>query len=196
MRSCLFCVSLFELCPEAKILFGFPVDLDTTRAEVLRGKRFLQHAAFLIGMIDKTVNMLGVDNKELTKTLTKLGKMHVTYGVKPEYFPMMTKSIVFMLKQVLGASWKYSDEGSWNSVLGSLTAGMVKGQRKLDKGLAAANKSAVITNWRSLMQVKDYEERAGVIIFKRYVLLYPPPVNRWTDKCSHTTRILVTHARL
>lgn len=184
----LFCFSLFELVPEAKILFGFPVDLDTTKLEVLRGKRFLQHAAFLISMIDKTVNMLGVDNKQLTKTLTKLGKMHVTYGVKPDYFPMMTKSIVFMLKQLLGESWQYSDEASWNSVLGSLIAGMVKGQRKLDKGLAAANKSTVITNWRSLMQVKNYEERSGVIIFKRYVLSIHPPVNHWMAKCSHPTR--------
>jgi hemoglobin-like flavoprotein len=118
-------------------------------------------------MIDKTVNMLGVDNEELSKTLLGLGKMHVTYGVKPEYFPMMTEAVVLMLKDLLGDSWKYSDGGAWNSVLGSLIAGMVKGQRKLDKGLAGANKSAVITNWRQLMTIQNYQERAGVVIFRQ-----------------------------
>lgn len=125
----------------------------------------MQHAAFLITMIDKTVNILGEDDVELTATLTDLGKLHVTFGVKPDYFPMMTESIVFMLKQQLGNDFKQSDDSAWRRVLSALIAAMIKGQRRLDKGLAAANKSKVITSWRLLMQQKNYEEQAGVTLF-------------------------------
>ena len=34
----------------------------------------MRHAAFLIHMIDMTVNMLGVDNEELVKNMSKLGE--------------------------------------------------------------------------------------------------------------------------
>jgi len=159
--------SLFEVCPESKILFGFPKDIETDSEHLLESKRFLKHATFLIQMIDKTVNMLGVDNEQLSKTLTELGEKHVAYGVKPDYFPNMTESIVFMLEKQLGKEkFQYSDRVAWNNVLGALIADMVKGQRRLDKGLAAANKSAVIKTWRILAAKNNYEEHAGVILFK------------------------------
>ena len=51
-------------------------------------------------MIGKTVGMLGENNEELTKDLLELGKKHVTYGVKSEYFPYMTQSIIIMMKEM------------------------------------------------------------------------------------------------
>jgi hemoglobin-like flavoprotein len=141
------------------------MDIDPKCDDLKNSRRFMQHAAFLISMIDKTVNMLGVDNAELTETLTGLGKMHVTYGVQASYFPMMTESIVFMLKNQLGNEFQHSDNSAWRHVLSSLIAAMIKGQRSLDKGLAASNKHKVIATWRSLMQQKNYEEQAGVILF-------------------------------
>ena len=125
----------------------------------------MQHASFLISMIDKTIGLLGVDDTELTATLTDLGRMHVTYGVKSAYFPMMTESIVYMLKDQLGDDFQHSDNSAWRHVLSALIAAMIKGQRSLDKGLAAGNKSRVITSWRQLMQQKNYEEQAGVMLF-------------------------------
>lgn len=136
-------------------------------SDVLKGKRFLRHAAFLIQMIDKTVNLLGVDNKQLVVTLRELGERHVTFGVQPDYFPLMTDSIIAMLKDQLGNEFQHSDSVAWNKVLGTLIADMVKGQRRLDKGLAAANKSTVVKTWRQLTQMHNYEERAGVLLFKQ-----------------------------
>jgi hemoglobin-like flavoprotein len=94
------------------------MDIDPKCDDLKNSRRFMQHAAFLISMIDKTVNMLGVDNAELTETLTGLGKMHVTYGVQASYFPMMTESIVFMLKNQLGNEFQHSDNSAWRHVLG------------------------------------------------------------------------------
>jgi len=148
-------------------LFGFPIDIDPKSREILKGKRFLRHAAFLIHMIDMTVNMLGVDNEELVKQMSKLGEKHVTFGVKAEYFPKMTESICYMLKKKIGDTFTYQDQVAWEKVLGALIGDMVKGQRRLVKGLAAKNKSAVIKTWRHLMQMPNYEERAGVILFKQ-----------------------------
>lgn len=118
-------------------------------------------------MIDMTVNMLGVDNEELAKAMSKLGEKHVTFGVKPEHFPKMTESICHMLKDQIGDDFTYQDEVAWQKVLGALISDMIKGQRKLVKGLAAKNKSTVIKSWRMLMQMPNYEERAGVLLFKQ-----------------------------
>lgn len=167
VSSQLFLGSLFENCPEAKPLFGFPIDMDPRAKEILRGKRFLKHAAFLIQMIDKTVNLLGVDNETLTKEMVKLGEKHVTFGVKPEYFGHMTASIVHMLTDLIGDKFSYADKVAWEKVLSALIADMVKGQRRLVKGLAAKNKSTVIKSWRNLMQMPNYEERAGVLLFRQ-----------------------------
>lgn len=50
---------LFEKCPQAKVLFGFPIDIDPSSQDVITSKRFLMHAAYLIQMLDTALNMLG-----------------------------------------------------------------------------------------------------------------------------------------
>ena len=53
-------------------------------------------------MIDKALGMLGPDIELLTEILLDLGKKHVTYGVKPEYFPSMGRALVFTVETMLG----------------------------------------------------------------------------------------------
>lgn len=141
--------------------------MDPRSKEIMNGKRFKRHSAFLIHMIDMTVNMLGIDNEELVKNMSKLGEKHVTFGVRPEHFPKMTEAICFMLKHKIGDDFAYADQVAWEKVLGALIGDMIKGQRRLVKGLAAKNKSTVIRTWRMLMQIPNYEERAGVILFRQ-----------------------------
>lgn len=189
---------LFEVCPDAKPLFGFPLDMDPRAREILRGKRFLRHAAFLIQMIDKTVSLLGVDNETLAKEMTKLGEKHVTFGVSPQYFNHMTDSIVHMLTDQIGSDFSYADKVAWEKVLGALIGDMVKGQRRLVKGLAAKNKSTVIKSWRNLMQMPNYEERAGVLLFKHLFtdlpqskVLFGFPIDMELDAMSNSKRFLM-----
>jgi hemoglobin-like flavoprotein len=126
------------------------------------------HATFLIQMIHKTVDLLGVDNDLLTENMEQLGKKHVAYGVKPEYFPFMTESLVIMLKQMLKEKFTDADKAAWENVLEVLIADMVKGQRKIDKGLVAAgNKKIVINTWKRLTFMKSYKEEGGIILFQK-----------------------------
>jgi hemoglobin-like flavoprotein len=126
------------------------------------------HAKFLVQMIHKTVDLLGVDDDMLTENMVELGKKHVAYGVKPEYFPFMTEALLIMLKQMLQHRFTDTDKQAWENVLAVLIADMVKGQRKIDKGLVAAcNKKIVINSWIKLTRVDNYEERAGSILFQK-----------------------------
>ena len=78
--------NLFDLCPEVKVLFGFPADVDPQSPALLKSARFALHSKFLLEMMEKTIGLLGEDNETLTKNLTELGKKHVSFGVTPGKF--------------------------------------------------------------------------------------------------------------
>lgn len=121
--------SLFEDLPQSKVLFGFPIDMDFE--EMSGSKRFSMHSSFLIGMIEKALNQLGVANDELTAAMEDLGKKHVVYGVEPDYFPFMKTAITRMLHEMLSVKFTEKDESAWNEVLSVLISDMTKAQREL-----------------------------------------------------------------
>lgn len=162
-------ISLFELCPESKLLFGFPVNIDPKSDSLLTNKRFLGHASFLLGMIEKTVDILGEDDDHLEKTLIELGRKHMTYGVKPAYFPFMTQAIIKMLQEKLGSDFSEEDRKAWRDILALLIADIIKGERTLDMGLASTNKNITSKNWETLSAIPDYDEVAGLAVFEKYV---------------------------
>lgn len=121
-------------------------------------------------MIGKTVSLLGYasdDDVQLEKDLMDIGRKHVTYGVKAEYFPLMTQSVIRTMKHMLGKDFRPDEEKAWEDILSLLIADMVKGQRTLDVGLAAANTYVTRRNWEALKRIKDYDEVAGVEIFSK-----------------------------
>ena len=118
-------------------------------------------------MIGKTVNLLGGHDDEMEEQLLTIGKKHVTYGVKADHFPMMTKAIILTLKEMLAGDFAADEEEAWEAILSLLIADMVKGQRTVDIGLAAANKNVTRRNWEALKEIKDYDEVGGVEIFAK-----------------------------
>lgn len=94
--------SLFRACPKAKVLFGFPIDIDPDSPELLNSKRFIMHGSYMIEMLDTAINMLGPDQELLTEIMTELGAKHVRYGVQPEFFPIMGESLIATLQERLG----------------------------------------------------------------------------------------------
>lgn len=161
---------LFEICPDAKLLFGFPENTDPKSEKLLTNEQFKKHATFLLNMIGKTVSMLGYASNgddKLEKDLMEIGKKHVTYGVKGEYFPYMTESVIRTLRHFLGNDFNKDEEKAWEDILSLLIADMVKGQRTLDMGLAAANKNVTRRNWEALKAIKNYDEVGGVEIFNK-----------------------------
>jgi hemoglobin-like flavoprotein len=156
------------MCPDSKILFGFPKNIDPKSDALLENQRFLSHATFLLSMIEKTVGLLGEDDSELEQSLFALGKKHMTYGVKPEFFPFMTKSIIKMFKQMMPTDFSELEEGAWKDILALLITDIVRGERMLDMGLASTNKNVTSKNWNKLVQIADYDEVAGLAIFEKY----------------------------
>ena len=96
----------------------------------------------LVGMIEKALNMLGVDDDELTKLMSDLGRKHVLYGgkwlteiirvvrlkihylifwfvvqttVKADYFPHMKEAIKAMLHEMLEMKFDSRDEDAWDA---------------------------------------------------------------------------------
>jgi hemoglobin-like flavoprotein len=118
---------LFNKCPTAKVLFGFPLDVDPNSSELINSKRFIMHASYLIQMIDTALNMLGPDIELLTEILLELGEKHIKYGVKPEMFPIMGDCLAGTLLDTLGED-EMTDEvvAAWREVYKELTADMVK----------------------------------------------------------------------
>jgi hypothetical protein len=88
-------LSLFDECPETKVLFGFSIDIDTQCPELLKSKDFLKHASYMIQMLDSALHMLGPNIELLTDIMTDLGAKHVGYGVKPDFFIIMGDCLAY-----------------------------------------------------------------------------------------------------
>jgi hypothetical protein len=87
--------------------------------------------------------------------------------VKAEFFPYMTKSIIIMMKAMLESEFTPTDQQAWEDILSVLIADMVKGQRLLDIGLAAANKNITNKNWSQISEIEDYDEVCGLLVFEK-----------------------------
>ncbi|KAL7557009.1 hypothetical protein ACA910_002254 [Epithemia clementina (nom. ined.)] len=122
---------LFQRCPQAKILFGFSMHLDHDSRELLDSKRFKMHAAYMIQMLDTAMNMLGPDCELLTEIMQDLGRKHIRYGVRAEYFPVMGEALVYTLKKVLGDQ-KFGEKEirAVQETYNDLSGDMIKGGRR------------------------------------------------------------------
>jgi hemoglobin-like flavoprotein len=145
--------SLFEKCPQAKVLFGFPIDIDPNAPELLRSKSFIMHASYLIRMLDTALNMLGPDIELLTDIMTMLGDKHVRYGVKPEMFPIMGDALIHTLKTILKAGFTEPVKEAWLLTYSALSQDMlraqVKAKTRVSKNqLKAASTQPVKKGWR------------------------------------------------
>eukprot|EP00339_Tiarina_fusa_P021707 CAMPEP_0117047462 /NCGR_PEP_ID=MMETSP0472-20121206/32804_1 /TAXON_ID=693140 ORGANISM="Tiarina fusus, Strain LIS" /NCGR_SAMPLE_ID=MMETSP0472 /ASSEMBLY_ACC=CAM_ASM_000603 /LENGTH=651 /DNA_ID=CAMNT_0004760179 /DNA_START=106 /DNA_END=2061 /DNA_ORIENTATION=- len=193
---------LFSKCPETKVLFGFPVDIDPYSETLLQSKRFSIHASFLMEMMEKTVGILGEDDETLTTSLIELGQRHVSFGVKGEYFPFMTNALIYMLKELLGADFSTDDEQAFEHVMAMLIADMIRGQRTVDKDLAGAKKEVVVQSWSKLTKILGYEKKGGILLFQhlfescpesKLLFGFPLTIDPKSDALLENQRFL-THA--
>jgi hypothetical protein len=121
---------LFQKCPPAKVLFGFPIDIDASSPDVLKSKRFLMHATYLIQMLDTALNMLGPDIELLTEIMLELGQKHVRYGVKADMFPIMGEALVYTLEHTLKGNFTEPIRDAWIETYDALSQDMAKAQQK------------------------------------------------------------------
>jgi hemoglobin-like flavoprotein len=117
--------------PEAKKIFGFGA--GPISEKLMKSPRFTKHAKYFIQMIDKALGMLGPDIELLTEILLELGAKHVSYGVKPEYFPSMGRALLHAVKESLGDYFTEDVKDAWVEVYGALSYDMIRGQKGVEK---------------------------------------------------------------
>jgi methyl-accepting chemotaxis protein len=114
------------------VIFGFN---ENTKIEDLdKIEKFSKHAKYFIQMIDKALGMLGPDIELLTEILMDLGIKHVRYGVKPEYFPSMGRSLIYTVESLLDSDDFSRDvKDAWVEVYGALSYDMIRAQKQAGK---------------------------------------------------------------
>jgi hemoglobin-like flavoprotein len=117
---------LFTKCPQAKVVFGFPLDADPTSSELTSSKRFKMHSSYFIQMLDTAIDMLGPDIELLSEILLELGQKHVRYGVKPEMFPIMGDVLIATLQEVLKEDVTEAHVAAWKEIYHELSADMIR----------------------------------------------------------------------
>lgn len=155
---------LFTKCPNIKALFGFPVSMDPKSETLLKSKRFLTHATYMIQMLDKALSMLGPDVELLAEILADLGKKHARYGVKEEYFFFMGEALHETLKETLGSNFTDEDKEAWHLVYDALSEEMCKSMNK---------DIVVLKSWEDVKKIKNYKEVAGSVLFKSFFTKCP-----------------------
>jgi methyl-accepting chemotaxis protein len=62
----------------------------------------------------------------LTEILDDLGKRHVAYGVKANYYPHLGRAITLALSETLGSRWSDKIASAWQDVYDELAGEMMR----------------------------------------------------------------------
>ncbi|GAX13370.1 hypothetical protein FisN_8Lh400 [Fistulifera solaris] len=122
---CLF-RKLFRRSPPARVLFGFPIDIDPDSDDLRFSKRFVTQAMYMIQMLDSSISMLGPDIDMLSEIMAELGAKHSRYGVQPEMFTVMGECLIEMLAEVLPNGLSTEAEAAWQTTYKELSQDMIR----------------------------------------------------------------------
>ncbi|GAX19669.1 hypothetical protein FisN_19Hh254 [Fistulifera solaris] len=126
---------LFDKSPRAKLLFGFPIDLDVHSDTIKNSRRFKAHAMYLIQMIDSSLNMLGPDIELLTEIMHALGEKHARFGVLAEMYSQMGDALIEAMTVLLGEGvMNEKVVEAWHETYGALSGDMIEEHIKYDQG--------------------------------------------------------------
>ena len=82
-------------------------------------------------------------------------------GVKANFFPLMGEALLETLHECLKEKFTPETENAWKQVYAALSGEMIK---------AMNDDITVLNSWNQLKKVENYEEVAGVMLFRRSVL--------------------------
>lgn len=158
----------FELAPEAVHCFPRHVrmkyrewsaeceeDSDLTKSAALRnlfGKFLSAIGCMVAGLRDST---------QLVPTLLSLGRRHIGYDVKEEFWPALGQALNRALSDILGAGFTLEVENAWTVVYGFTSSVMVGGlqqakelARRLELDVVKKKSSASSTTASSLPSIE------------------------------------------
>lgn len=100
---------LFEVAPSVKAMF--PADMTEQR------KKLMMMLAAVVG---------GLGNLEsILPAASALAKRHVSYGAKPEHYPVVGGALLYTLKKGLGEAWTPELASAWTAAYGTLSGYMI-----------------------------------------------------------------------
>src|SRR6201996_4983126 len=105
----LFYDRLFEVAPSVKSLF--PTDMTEQR------KKLMATLAVVVG---------GLSNLEsILPAASALATRHVSYGAKPEHYPVVGGALMWTLEKGLGDGWTPDVAAAWTAAYGTLSGFMI-----------------------------------------------------------------------
>jgi hemoglobin-like flavoprotein len=105
----LFYDRLFDVAPQVKPMF--PTDLTDQRKK-------------LMATLAVVVNGLG-NLQSVLPAASALAKRHVSYGAKPEHYPVVGAALLWTLEKGLGDGWTPEVADAWTTAYGTLSGFMI-----------------------------------------------------------------------
>jgi hemoglobin-like flavoprotein len=106
----LFYDRLFEVAPPVRAMF--PDDMTEQR------KKLMATLAVVVG---------GLGNLEaVLPAASALAKRHVSYGAKPEHYPVVGGALLWTLEKGLGDAWTPEVAEAWTAAYGTLSGYMIE----------------------------------------------------------------------
>jgi hemoglobin-like flavoprotein len=100
---------LFEVAPAVKTMF--PTEMKEQRKK-------------LMATLAVVVNGLG-NLDSVLPAASALAKRHVSYGAKPEHYPVVGGALLWTLEKGLGAAWTPAVADAWTAAYGTLSGFMI-----------------------------------------------------------------------
>ena len=101
---------LFEIAPQVKATF--PADMAEQRQKLM---------ATLAVVVDGLSNL-----ESVLPVAGALAKRHVTYGAKPEHYPVVGSALLWTLERGLGDAWTKEVADAWTAAYGTLSGYMIE----------------------------------------------------------------------
>jgi nitric oxide dioxygenase len=105
----LFYDRLFEIAPQVKAMF--PADMTEQRRK-------------LMATLAVVVNGLG-NLESILPAASALAKRHVSYGAKPQHYPVVGAALLWTLEKGLGDAWTTEAAEAWTAAYGTLSGYMI-----------------------------------------------------------------------
>jgi hemoglobin-like flavoprotein len=100
---------LFEVAPSVKAMF--PADMTEQR------KKLMMMLAAVVGGLGNLQSIL--------PAASALAKRHVSYGAKPEHYPVVGGALLYTLEKGLGEAWTPELASAWTAAYGTLSGYMI-----------------------------------------------------------------------
>jgi hemoglobin-like flavoprotein len=105
----LFYDRLFEIAPQVRAMF--PADMTEQRRKLMM-------------MLAAVVNGLG-NLTSILPAASALATRHVSYGAKPEHYPVVGAALLWTLEKGLGDGWTPDIAAAWTTAYGTLSGYMI-----------------------------------------------------------------------